>query len=121
MADRATAPAFPRPATGHYDPDQPSRGFQVHEPSTAGLTTRAYFAAHAPSVPDWFIPRMPPQPADPRTVSGSSEDFVAALQRRQAWAEMYDRERIFQWPWVYADQVTQRGEILLDAGSSQSA
>lgn len=90
----------------------------------AGMSTRAYFAAHAPAVvPDWFKPVMPPEPqfqgdepkfvGDPATFSKQDRKRFEDYQRRMrdyqdamlAWAAQAEPLRAAQWPWAWADLV----------------
>lgn len=85
-----------------------------------GMSTRAYFAAHAPAEPAaWFQPKgLPPRPADPKvpefplTAAGRKqaekfEEAVLKPWRRicDEWTLICAEQRAAQWPWAWADLV----------------
>lgn len=90
----------------------------------AGMSLRAYFAAHAPAaVPEWFEalpptprPAVPNVPDFPLTAAGQKqaakfEQEVATPYRAAclAWDEAHSRQRAAQWPWAWADLVLSAG------------
>ncbi len=106
--------------------------------SSAGMSLRDYFIAHAPAEPQsWFEPVMPSAyPADPPFSSLTKEDqkdwrdekmdwapeqcsaelIAYAKAREQArksrinWTKDIERERYLQWPFAWADAMLARRE-----------
>ena len=95
------------------------------------IIMRAYFATHAPAVPEWFK-LEPPQhkPHMPQTPSGFTPEQLLALEtfvshetcpdrfvsqhvrRREqakaeqdAWRDACREKKFFAWRWYYADQM----------------
>jgi hypothetical protein len=76
------------------------------------LSPRAYFAAHAPAVPDWFNPKPTVTRPDRRIedFSGMNAHERAAMRHELAvetakWASEQQEHRFFAWAWHYADMM----------------
>jgi hypothetical protein len=83
---------------------------------------RAHFAAHAPPVPDWFNPVVPPPPRRPdvhvcpncRDDTGPCLSHAGCIElrkfqkQREDWQDMRRRECLFQWPVAWADEMIKR-------------
>lgn len=93
-------PAFPRPTS-----EDRTHGDQAEGNSTCfgykGMSLRDYFAAHAPAVgPLWSFPvRMPCQRPKPDIVD---KEWMNSKEI-EAWDDEKARQKLIQWPWVWAD------------------
>ncbi len=136
MARRDGGAAFPR--TGYYpdmsgcgrDGDSIRERLDALTTPESGMSLRAWFAAHAPEVPEWFthVPwpnkPTPPTPAEelagPPPEEGAPENYAwtarvngiyaGQAKERQAYAQanilwkQADRlSCLAQWGWAYAD------------------
>jgi hypothetical protein len=70
----------------------------------------AYFAAHAPEVPDWFMPKMDtPRPKAMYDENDKNREWGAVNDDEiSQWDKQYLKEKFFQWPWYYATEVLKR-------------
>lgn len=76
-----------------------------------GMSLRDFFAAHAPTPPDWFAPEISPKPEPEFNCSGTSAHERACSRecgdsnwdQRIAWERARERQRLIQWPYVWAD------------------
>ena len=75
-------------------------------PPSQGATMRDYFAAHAPPMPSWFVPHMPTD--RPKAVNPRERDLPDNVEEIRAWDKWRERERWFQWPLCWADQMLAR-------------
>lgn len=126
----ADAPAFARTFSDAERRDRASRD-EGYDFGHAGMSLRAYFAAHAPAEPQpWFRPVLPPEPkfqgdepkfiGDPATFSKKDRARYDDLQRRIgehrnaqiAWTTECGRAAAAQWPWAW-------GDLVLSAGGAQ--
>jgi len=60
------------------------------------ITRLDYFAARAPVAPKWFKPTIVPNKEIPLPLCHNDDKI-----------SRYHRERVFQWPWVYAKAITE--------------
>lgn len=111
------APAFARTYSDAERRDRASRD-EGYDFGHAGMSLRAYFAAHAPAtVPDWFkpaglppLPKKPEEPGPARLKALTEDQRKNVLDRHAfelaAWTEVSDArecQRAAQWPWAWAD------------------
>jgi hypothetical protein len=94
---------------------------QFHEPAfpsaeESGVTVGAYLIAHAPGIPEWFVPNIPPKPKEVWVHRDTGEviDFthpafhstmpriLKNAQEISDWEFEYVKERTLQWPAYWA-------------------
>jgi hypothetical protein len=82
---------------------------------------RAYFAAHAPAMPDWYaagVPHPPGKPTEPKEVPYDEKQWNAYHRATAAWERERNLSRMVLWAWEWADAMVAAGKGEADAYES---
>lgn len=70
--------------------------------NNGGLTKREYFAAHAPPMPEWFLPRVLPTFSAEMDMNNPNTSEKASEEIHHKKRE-YLSNQLRRWRWYYAD------------------